>query len=70
MAKGATVKDVLYAMQFAGARLVRTPSGSFHLAPDGIRIPARIADEARGSGEIVSIEHRLDGSETFGWRAA
>lgn len=75
MAKSATAKDVIYALQFTGARLVMRPAMtpgkpvSWAIEPGGIKVPASAADEARQRGSIVSIGGR-DGEAIYAWGAA
>ena len=76
MAKPATLKDVLYALEFTGARLCRWPShktgakAAWSLEPGGTKVPGHIADQARASGPVASLENRPDGYEAFVWRRA
>lgn len=70
--KDATLRDVLYGLEYAGAKLQRAPGrqgkGSWSLTPSGSRVPPAVADEARRHPRIalVASSPSLD---VFGWRA-
>lgn len=75
MAKSATVKDVLYALEFAGAQLCRRPSPGGHkaawsLEPGGVKVPAGVADQARLSPSVAAIESNRYGEVRYVWRSA
>ncbi len=62
MAKAATVKDVLYALQFASETLCRWPQMSARLAawslePSGMKVPNHVAEEAMAHGGIAGVRH-------------
>lgn len=76
MPTDATVKDVLYALQFGKQHLCRRPANragtpnAWSLHPSGLRVPARVADEARQRREIIPVVGGLAGEDHFGWSDA
>jgi hypothetical protein len=76
MAKTATVKDVLYALQYGGAQLVRhrqanpTKPAAWSLEPGGVKVPARVADEGRRSLRVVASSESRHGETRYQWVAA
>lgn len=76
MAKSATLKDVLYALEFAGARLCRWPTAkpnstaAWSLEPGGVKVPSHVADQARGSGNLVKSGSSRFGEDIFVWAHA
>lgn len=75
MAKTATVKDVLYALEHLGARLCMRPAtsagrpSSWVIEPGGLKVPAAIADEARAHPGIVGLPGPA-GEAAYAWRSA
>ena len=75
MAKAATVKDVLYALEFLGAELCMWPSPGGHrnawsLEPGGVKVPPHVADEARAQGGVVGLPGSKHGEARYGWSEA
>lgn len=76
MSKAATLKDVLYALEYGGGRLCRWPtmrSGfkqAWSIEPGGLKVPSGIADQARAVSGVVRFESRPDGYDEYRWRAA
>ncbi len=74
MAKTATLKDVLYALEFMGAELCRWPASNpaseptWKIEPSGLKVPARIAEEAR-KHNIVRVDGTGFWIERYRWRA-
>jgi hypothetical protein len=72
MAKAATVKDVLYALEYMGARLCMRPAtsagrpASWVIEPGGIKVPVAVADEAKASAPLVAVGGR-DGEAVYAW---
>lgn len=69
MAKAATVKDVLYALEYLDARLVMKAGGKWSLEPSGQSVPPRIADEVKAHGGVVGRPDR-SGNATYVWSRA
>lgn len=73
MAKSATVKDVLYALEHLGATLCMRPAteagkpASWAIEPGGIKVSASIADEAKARASLVAVGGR-DGGAVYAWR--
>ncbi len=71
--KTATLKDVLYGLEYAGARLCRQPTAKpgartvWLLEPGGVRVPASVADVARTSRGITVRDSRPDGYAVYSW---
>lgn len=63
MAKApATIKDVLYALEYMHESLCRWPQvgakpAAWSMEPSGLKVPARVADEALGHGALTSARH-------------
>lgn len=66
MAKPVTLKDVLYALEFTGASLCHD-AGKWAIG--GLRVPARIAEEARRQPNVHRTDVRFGGYEEFRWAA-
>jgi hypothetical protein len=64
MAKEATVKDVLYALEHLRERLV-LDNGKWQLQPSGTRVKPHVADEARTKGPITSTA--ISGEVSYLW---
>lgn len=75
MAKAATVKDVLYALEFTGAVLCMWPSPGGHknawsLEPAGLKVTPSVASDAMlATGSIVGIKHPR-AEAAYVWRSA
>lgn len=76
MRKPVTVKDVLYALQHAGQRLVRNPTDRagqtavWALEPSGARVANSVADEARAIGNLVPSQEPGSTSIAYSWPEA
>lgn len=74
MAKPATVKDVLYALQYGGAQLVRHQQANpgrpaaWSLEPTGIKVPARIADLIRMDARVTVSPASMHGEARYQWK--
>lgn len=75
MSKAATLKDVLYGLEFAGAQLCRWPTSgplnksAWSLEPGGVKVPGHVADKARECGHIVASALSKHGESRFVWEA-
>lgn len=75
MANDATVKDVLYALEYMHAQLVRRPANkpgskcSWVLEPTGQGVKEKVAEQARSHVAVVSIAER-NGEVRYMWRRA
>lgn len=75
MAKAATLKDVLYGLEFGRQQLCRWPNPSgkgaaWSLEPGGIKVPPDIANKALMSGEVAKLVEQRFGETRYGWKAA
>lgn len=71
MQRSVTEKDVLYALQYMGSRLVMRSGGkaiAWTLEPEGLKVPAHVADVARADGSITAATIR--GEVSYVWRTA
>ena len=74
MPKDLTAKDVLYALEYTRAEMVREPGKSmgsrpsYHLHPTGERVKESVALEVRGTAGVGSVADR-NGRQVFFWRA-
>lgn len=70
MAKDLTVKDVLYALEYLGEALMRTPitdgKARWHLR-SGATVKEAVANAVRGRGSISSLEDA--GRQIIIWKA-
>lgn len=70
MAKAATIKDVLYALEFLGEQLVRYPpeppkrNTTWLLPKSKVNVPQDVVDKIRQNSNLVAID-----DFRFGWRA-
>lgn len=64
MAKEATVKDVLYALEHLHERLV-LDNGKWSLRPSTTPVKPHVADEARNKGPITSSG--ISGEVSYQW---
>lgn len=70
-----TVKDILYALEYLNAELVRRPADkpgakcSWTLEPDSRRVPEKVAEAARSHIAVVSIPMPA-GEVRYVWRKA
>lgn len=75
MAKSATVKDVLYALEFLNGRLIMRPATtaggavSWVVEPGSIRVPHGIADQVKTHSTVVGLPGRI-GEAVYVWRIA
>lgn len=75
MARVATVKDVLYALEHLGARLCMQPAtaagkhASWVLEPGAVKVPPAVADEARAHSGIVGAPSP-SGTAVYVWSSA
>jgi len=75
MAKAATVKDVLYALEYTGDQLCRWPAkaggrASWSLLQSGAKIAPQVADEVRGHASVYALESTPYGEARYAWQAA
>lgn len=75
MANAATVKDVLYAMEYLHQELCCWPRHSarpaaWSLEPSGQKVPAHVADSARLSACIVGSPISRRGEARYVWKSA
>lgn len=72
MAKLATVKDVLYALEYLNGELCCWPgrSGAWSLEPMGQKVLQRVADEARAHGQITASQLSKYGEARYVWKRA
>jgi hypothetical protein len=71
MQRSVTEKDVLYALQYMGSRLVMRSGGkalAWSLEPEGLKVPPHVADTARSDGNITSATIR--GEVSYVWKQA
>lgn len=70
MPKPVTEKDVLYALEYLGSRLVMHAGvkASWTLEPGGLKVAPSIADIARAHGNIAPTNVR--GEVSYAWKAA
>lgn len=70
MAKPVTEKDVLYALEYLGSRLVMHSGEkvSWTLEPGGMKVSPSVADAARNRGGITSAT--IQGEVSYIWRRA
>jgi hypothetical protein len=73
MAKSATLKDVLYGLEYGKQQLCRWPShepAAWSLEPGGVKVPADIANKALMSGAIVRVAAQRFGEDRYEWQRA
>jgi hypothetical protein len=71
MQRSVTEKDVLYALQYMGSRLVMRGGGNrlaWSLEPEGLKVTPAVADAARADSNITAATIR--GEVSYVWRAA
>lgn len=70
MRKTATLKDVLYALEFGQQVLTRIsgPSPSWTLQPIGTAVPAQIADKAREHPSVMTMPSTRPGESRYAWQ--
>jgi len=77
--KSATIKDVMFALQYGGERLLRTYSHdskgkgetAYNLSRTGISVPVKIANEVLSLPDVVPSEDGLFPGHTqqYEWRS-
>lgn len=76
MANAATVKDVLYALEFLGERLCRWPTlkpggkSAWALEPSGRKVPESVANTVRSSSQVTTVPSSRYGEVSYVWKAA
>lgn len=75
MAKAATLKDVLYALEFMGERLCRWQAvgarpSAWSIEPSGVKVTPSIANEALAHGGLVAAPESKHGVVSYVWRQA
>lgn len=71
MPREATIKDVLYGLEFTGAVLVRRSNGaksSWSLFPGGLKVSQHVADAVRRDMRVRETAASLS-EIRYGWRA-
>lgn len=70
MAKQVTEKDVLYALEYLGSRLVMHAGvkASWTLEPGGVKVTPSVADAARSHGAIAPTT--VHDEVSYAWKAA
>lgn len=69
----ATLKDVLYGLQFGKAELCRWPSHkvggrtAWSLEPGGLKVSQATADKARDTPGVKALDHTRHGEARYGW---
>lgn len=71
MAKDVTAKDVLYALQYMGDELIRTPirdgKAEWRIKSTRAAVKERVADEVRSNPNVISIQDLA--RQVVRWRA-
>ncbi|MDB6035985.1 MAG: hypothetical protein JWM16_6323 [Verrucomicrobiales bacterium] len=70
MSRAATLKDVLYGLEFDGQQLCRWPGGgkAWSLEPSGAKVLPHVADKALASGFVVNAPTSKFGESRYQWQ--
>lgn len=71
MSKIATLKDVLYGLEYGNQELCRWPSTkspSWSLEPSGVKVPHHVADKVREAPEVVRAPSTRFGEDRYVWQ--
>lgn len=71
----ATLKDVLYALSYADARLCRWPNPggktpAWSLEPNGLKVLPNVAQSARRYGLVLAEGESKFGEQRYRWKTA